>query len=96
MVHQEIIDRHNELLKSNGAASIKGVITEIVNTFKTNLPWLNINGYTYYVRQQKEAPDTIMTNNDDQCTSNLSGLTSNWQCDISINLNHIEISDINN
>jgi hypothetical protein len=53
MVHQEIQGRHNELFESNDAASTKGVIKEIVNKFKTSLPYLNRNGYNYYVRQQK-------------------------------------------
>jgi hypothetical protein len=48
------------------------------------------------VQQQKGAPDTIMTNNDDQSPINLSGLTSGCQSESVINLNHIDISDIDN
>jgi hypothetical protein len=76
MVHQEILDKKNELFEINGDASKVGGIKEIINKSKTLLPWLHRNRYNYYMRPLQGAPDTIMTNNDDQSTSKVYCLTS--------------------
>jgi hypothetical protein len=74
MVHQEIVETWGETIASDGKASTKGVIGEIINKFKTSLPLSIRNLYKDYTRQLKGAPSSITTINDDR--SFQSGLTS--------------------
>jgi hypothetical protein len=45
MVHPEIVATREEDLASNKAASTKGIIQDIINEFKTSLPWLSQHVY---------------------------------------------------
>lgn len=74
MVHQEIVETWGETIASDGKASTKGVIGEMINKFKTSLPLSIRNLYKDYTRQLKGAPSSITTINDDR--SFQSGLTS--------------------
>jgi hypothetical protein len=45
MVHQEIVETREEALASNKTASTKCIIQDIINKFKTSLPWLSRHVY---------------------------------------------------
>jgi hypothetical protein len=40
MVHEEIVERQQQVVRSHGACRAKGTITEIIKKFKVGLPWL--------------------------------------------------------